>query len=325
MADVMKYPLISIVVPCREIDALTRECVTRCLRLDYPDFEVLILPDREVPLPFSDPRMRIIPTGTERPTEKRNLGIDRSRGELCAFIDSDAYPRRDWLKSVVGFFQNPEVAAVGGPGITPPEDDFMQKASGEILSSLLGSWGARIRYRSVGGVREIDDWPTFNLICRKDILEKVNRFSVDFWPGEDTKLCIDIIETGHKILYGPGVVVYHHRRPLFIPHLRQISRYGLHRGYFSKVFPKTSRRPLYFLPSVFMVISIVGAIAFVFFPAWRPAFLGPLIAYLLAVLFTALRVRNPKMAMVTFFGMVLTHLTYGLAFLRGLATRRLTC
>ncbi|MFQ6136538.1 MAG: glycosyltransferase [Candidatus Hydrothermarchaeales archaeon] len=55
------------------------------------------------------------------------MGIENSAGELLAFIDSDAYPRKDWLKNAVKYFSNPEIAAVGGPGLTPEEDNTLQK------------------------------------------------------------------------------------------------------------------------------------------------------------------------------------------------------
>jgi len=47
------------------------------------------------------------------------------------------------LKNAVKYLVNDEVVAVGGPGITPPKDNLMQKASGyayaaSFLSSLIG-------------------------------------------------------------------------------------------------------------------------------------------------------------------------------------------
>lgn len=319
----MKAPLISIVVPCKRIDSLTEECVSGCLRLDYDRFEILILPHVREPISIHNKRVRVIPTGNVRPSEKRNVGIERSRGEICAFIDSDAYPRRDWLKEVVGLFEDVRVGAVCGPGVTPPGDSFMQRAGGEVLASRLGSGRARMRCTPVDGVTEVDDWPTFNLICRKDVLKKIGGFSVDFWPGEDTKLCLDIVEAGYKILYSPEVVVYHHRRSLFVPHLKQISQYGIHRGYFAKLFPKTSRRLFYFLPSIAVVLLAAGAVFSLFFLNWAVVFLGIVIAYLLMALLSSFGSESLRMAPVVSLGLVLTHLIYGIAFLKGLASRKL--
>ena len=61
-----------------------------------------------------------------------------SNGEFCAFIDNDAYPRSDWLTSALKYFENPEVGGVGGPGLTPEADGFMQKAGGYVLVFVHG-------------------------------------------------------------------------------------------------------------------------------------------------------------------------------------------
>ncbi|VVB91313.1 Glycosyl transferase family 2 [uncultured archaeon] len=88
--------IVSIIIPCKEIDPFTIECIKRCKELDYENFEIIVLPDHES-LPIQ--RIKIIPTGEVSPGRKRNLGIAYSDGKYLAFIDNDAYPRKDWLKN----------------------------------------------------------------------------------------------------------------------------------------------------------------------------------------------------------------------------------
>ena len=57
----------------------------------------------------------MIPTGKVRPAEKRDRGVRESNGEIVAIIDDDAYPESDWLTNAVRHFENPDIAAVGGP------------------------------------------------------------------------------------------------------------------------------------------------------------------------------------------------------------------
>src|SRR5207245_5516474 len=129
----------------------------------------------------------------------------------------------------------------------------MQKASGEILSSFLGAGPLSFRH-SAKLPRKCDDLPTVNLIVRRSTFKEIGGFNSEYWPGEDTKFCLDLVYgLGMDALYAPDVLVYHHRRVLFVPHLKQIAGYGLHRGYFSKKFPENSRRPLYFIPSILAV------------------------------------------------------------------------
>ena len=91
------------------------------------------------------------------------------------------------------------------------------------------------------------------LFVRKSVLDSIGGYRTDFWPGEDTLLCKDIVDNWKRIVYDPWVVVYHHRRPLFLPHLRQLGRYAFHRGYFCKRFPSNSLKLSYFVPSAFTV------------------------------------------------------------------------
>src|SRR6266851_276570 len=87
-------PLVSIIVACKVIDSYTKECITGCLQLNYPQFELLVLPDYAENQP--DDRVRVIPTGPVKPSDKRNIGVDHAKGGVIAFIDGDAYPEKDW-------------------------------------------------------------------------------------------------------------------------------------------------------------------------------------------------------------------------------------
>lgn len=320
----VKHPLISVVVACRDVDRYARECVQHSLELDYPSFELILLPD-SVPsdLDLRSPKLRVRVTGPVLPSVKRNIGVEMARGEIIAFEDSDAFPRQDWLRNAVKYFGDHEVAAVGGPGVTPDGDGLMQRAGGAVLSSFMGGGGFSFRYTS-RRIRECDDLPTVNLLVRRSVFEEAGGFDESYWPGEDTEFCLRVVHgLGKKILYAPDVVVFHHRRPLFVPHLRQISGYGLHRGFFAKRLPETSRRLIYFLPSLLVVGLVAGSVLSLFNPFLRVLFLPALSLYFFACFVSGLESKSLKMAVPVFFGIVLTHLCYGVSFLRGLVTRRL--
>src|SRR3989304_6402127 len=111
----LKNPLVSIIIPCKDVDDYTRECIKQCKQLNYDNYEVILLPDDSKEIIEG---VKVIPTGPVPPGVKRNIGIENSRGEFCAFIDNDAYPENDWLTKAVEYFENPQVAGVGGPGLT---------------------------------------------------------------------------------------------------------------------------------------------------------------------------------------------------------------
>ncbi len=90
--------LVSIIIPCKEVDNYTRECIEYCKRLDYSNFEIILLPDT---FPQTIDGVKVIPTGSVSPGVKRNKGVETANGEFCAFIDNDAYPRSDWLTNAL--------------------------------------------------------------------------------------------------------------------------------------------------------------------------------------------------------------------------------
>ncbi len=314
-------PFISIIIPAKDNNPYLEECISHCKKLDYSHYEIIILPDNSLPTNWED--VKVVPTGPIGPSEKRDKGIKKAKGEILAFLDDDAFPSPDWLKNAARHFQNKEVAAVGGPAVTPPTDTLKQKASGFVYSSFLGGGNYRYRYLPTS-LREVDDYPTCNLLVRKPILEELGGFGSLFWPGEDTVLCLNITQKlGKKIVYDPSVLVYHHRRPLFLPHLKQIKNYALHRGYFVKHFPETSLRLSYLLPSLWVGALIGGTVISLFNLFLRVFFLSMVLLYLGLVFLSSIRPKYLSVSLLVFPGIILTHLTYGTFFIQGLMMRKL--
>jgi cellulose synthase/poly-beta-1,6-N-acetylglucosamine synthase-like glycosyltransferase len=250
------------------------------------------------------------------------MGIENAVGDFCAFIDSDAYPRRDWLSNAIRCFEDLQVAAIGGPGLTPTEDNVMQRASGCVLSSfMVGNLSSRYKAR---WSFESDDMHSCNFIVRKEVLKEAGGWNEKYWPGEDTLICLAIKKLGRKMVESSDVVVYHHRRPLFVPHLKQVSRFGSHRGFFAKRFAGNSFRSTYFLPSVLVLSLFVGVFASLLNRFFFNVFLLAVAVYLvLSLIAAALEGKEAKLLLPVWFGIIMTHAVYGLSFWAGLIKRDL--
>ncbi len=305
----------SVIIPVRTITLFVRETVSHLKKQTEKDFEIIVVTDKKEELEG----VKIIPSGEPTPGFKRNLGSKRAKGEILAFLDDDSYPDKDWLKNALKIFvENNNCIGVCGPTLTPPSDDICQKVSGWVWASRLGSGGAGVYRNRVMSRREVDDFPSVNLLVRKKDFEAVGGFDINHWPGEDTKLCLDITKTSGKIIYDPGVLVYHHRRAVFKSHLKQISRYAMRRGYFARVFPKTSFRLGYLIPSFFAYGLLAGLVAIFITPVLVPIYMTLLIIYLtllvLSGIESALRERNLLFLGLVPLAILATHLTYGFLF-----------
>jgi cellulose synthase/poly-beta-1,6-N-acetylglucosamine synthase-like glycosyltransferase len=316
-----KDPKVSILIPCKRIDARTKCCIKHCMKVNYPDYEILVLPDCDEGKEISDKRVRVIQTGHIKPMAKRFTASSISKGDICAFIDSDAFPDRNWLKNAFRYFEDSSVAAVAGPTLTPHDDDTMAKASGLVLASF-GSGSEATRYVSHSRVKHVTETPTCNLIIRRSVLDEVKDFVPEVWPGEEIVLCGSISkELKKKIIYDPQVIVYHHRRRLYLPHLKQIWSYGMVKGSLLKSYSRYIR-PQFFLPSLLVVGLLAGFFLAVVNPIIRLFYVSAVIAYVflsaLSGILICFREKSLRLSVLVFGGIIATHITYGLAFVRGL-------
>ncbi|MBN1288507.1 MAG: glycosyltransferase [Actinobacteria bacterium] len=316
-------PKVSIIIPTRAIDPMVEECLERCSELNYSNYDIKLITDSAAVRKLPQPGSKIIESGPVGPAIKRNMGAADSDADLLAFIDSDAWPEYDWLKNSIAYFDDKEVTAVGGPGVTPEGDSRRQQASGLIYSASIVSGPTTYRY-VYRAYREVDDYPTSNLIVRRADFDAVKGFDPEFWPGEDTVFCWKLTqELGKKILYVPNVTVFHHRRKVYREHLRQVHSYALHRGYFAKVFPETSRKPVYFVPSLLLIALIAGLILSFFSNGFMLFYATIASIYLVAVLGSSIKSLNPLINMMMFPGIIATHIVYGYGVIRGLVSKRM--
>jgi len=314
----------SFIIPVKEINDYVRNTVSKILSLRESNFEVIVYPDEKTGETWE--KTRQIATGPGGPAKKRNLAIRDAKGQILVFIDDDAYPKEDFLKILEADFEKNDIVAAGGPAITPKESKFWQKVSGAtFLSSLSG--GFPERYRSIGKKKFVSDWPSVNLSIRKKVFEDLGGFAGDYWPGEDTKLCLDLlVRENAGVLYDPDLIVYHHRREGLVKHVKQISGYGLHRGYFAKKYPKTSFSWRYFMPSLFVLFIIFGGILAYFSRIFLQFYVLGWIVYFVALLNAFYDIyKHEKNILVTLaasYYIFLTHIFYGIRFIQGFVFTR---
>ena len=318
-----------IIVDYKKNNPYLVECLAAIGKQIYQNFEIIL--ESDYPLKLKYPKLKVIDYKGryQPPAFKRDHAGQIARGEILAFIDDDAYPDWDWLKNVVKHFSNSQIAGVGGPGVTPAGVSWQEEVSGWMSASPMGA--GPYTYRFLPGKKQyVDDYPSMNLAVRRADFIAVGGYDSTYWPGEDTKLCLDLVhKLGKKIVYDPKVLVYHHRRPLWAPHLRQNGSFGLHRGFFARILPQTSLRLVYLGPS-FMVLGLIYLLLFPWINQTLTVFGWFLfVGYLLAVTTNSVwiyrRSRSLFQGTLSFFVVFITHLWYGLRFLQGfLFTKKLT-
>jgi glycosyltransferase involved in cell wall biosynthesis len=327
----MKKYFFSIIIPVKRINSYVYETVKHIQNQNYNNWEVIIVENTlSKKINFKNRKIKVISSGTVGPGDKRDLASKLAMGEILTFLDDDSFPSKNYLNTANFFFNKyKKIVGLGGPSITPNSNSLLQKVSGSVFLSKY-SGGFPERYVSYKKIKSINDWPSVNLMIKKKHFFQVEGFNCKFWPGEDTDLCYKITKKLNlKLLYIPNLIVFHHRRESLISHIKQISAYGLHRGFFFKTKPETSRKIKFLFPSLFFIFCLVSGITLIFnFESYLTLpFILLWIVYLLMLIkcFYDIQFYNNNL-LISFLSLPLifiTHFFYGMYFIKGSLSKNL--
>jgi GT2 family glycosyltransferase len=217
----LRWPRISVVVCSCNGARTIRQCLEGLSRVEYPDFEVIVVNDGSNDATASiaaEFGYRLITTHNQGLSGARNTGLRAARGEVVAYLDDDAYPDPHWLTYLAATFLSTPHAAVGGPNIPPPEDPLVAQA-------VAGAPGGPCHVLLSDTVAE--HIPGCNMAFRRRCLEAIGGFDAQFRAaGDDVDACWRIQQQEWTIGFSPAAVVWHHRRDSVRGYWKQQKGYG---------------------------------------------------------------------------------------------------
>lgn len=204
------FPMVSIHVPAyNEPPELLVDTLRTLAQLDYPNFEVIVVdnntPDQarwrpvEAECRSLGPRFRFLHVeglaGYKAGALNLALRHTTEQARLVAVIDSDYQVRPDWLRAVLGFFGDPEVALVQGP------QDYRDGRQSLFKSACTAEYAT---FFAAGMVTRnernaIIQHGTMSLV-RRDVLEAVGGWA-EWTITEDAELGLRILAAGHQSVY----------------------------------------------------------------------------------------------------------------------------
>ena len=227
------WPSISVVVCSYNGSRTIRECLEGLKRVEYPNFEVIVVDDGSTDTTAAIAResgFRLISTPNRGLSNARNTGLAAATGEIVAYIDDDAWPDPDWLTYLAAAFVGSTHVGVGGPNIAPPGDGLLAEcvanAPGGPVHVLLSD-------------REAEHIPGCNMAFRKAALEAIGGFDPQFrTAGDDVDVCWRLQQRGGTLGFAPSAMVWHHRRGSLRAYWNQQRGYGRAEAMLERKWPE---------------------------------------------------------------------------------------
>lgn len=191
-------PFFSIIIPLYNKENAIEKTLKSVFDQSLADYEVIVINDGSTDKSeqkvntFFDERLRLFSTENKGVSQARNLGIDKSKGKIVAFLDADDYWFPTHLESLYQLHKNfPEAGLLAtnyqfyfsNKKIIQPIFDTIpnQKWSGIVPDLFATSMKFRLAWTSAVAVK-------------KEIFETVGTFdeNITLGAGEDTDMWIRI-------------------------------------------------------------------------------------------------------------------------------------
>lgn len=138
-------------------------------------------------------------TDRKYPESARNIGIEKSLGEIIAFLDADCVAEKYWLKEIVKNHSKYPDLVIGGT-----------VANGNTKTST--GWAAYFSQLSClmpGGRRRwVGNMGAANISYKRRVFELFGYYLEGTYSA-DTEFHWRVGQSGHKLLFIPSIIVYH--------------------------------------------------------------------------------------------------------------------
>jgi GT2 family glycosyltransferase len=210
----------NIIIPTIKLDKNLINCLNQCLLLDYKSFFITIITEDNNNLKAihelnkTDIDIFVIKSDLKNMTAKRNAGALKYESQYLAFIDSDAYPKKDWLSNAEEELEDQKIIILGGPsGLPFQNSNYSQKIVNLAKRSFFctGTNSKNKYSRETYFTNEIESCNMF--IERKNFLE-VGGMDSNLYLADDSEFCnrISCFYGKNKIKYSGKTIVLHKDR-----------------------------------------------------------------------------------------------------------------
>ena len=149
-------------------------------------------------------------------SKKRNLATKKFKSKFIAFIDSDAYPNKNWLKNGIKYLKQKKGDVVGGPSLPFAKQNYSEKICYLSKRSIFVT--GYLNFRKYKAKKRHCDWlESCNLIMEKKFFLKYGGMDSKRYTGEDKEFFERARRKNPniKVFYSPDLFIYHRERRFF--------------------------------------------------------------------------------------------------------------
>jgi GT2 family glycosyltransferase len=213
-------PLVSVIVVCWNAAGVLERCIDSLLAQDYANREIVVVDDGS-----EDATLEIARAASERGEltllastrnrgcpAARNLGLDRARGEIVAFVDADGFATPSWLSELVRTFE--QDPAIGGVASTVFYDDNPVVLNGAGGTVNRQGWAADLSMNESLEVARLAEEALYPMGCgmavRREAFERVGPFDdrmLNYY--DDVDYGVRLWRAGYKVAVAADAWIDH--------------------------------------------------------------------------------------------------------------------
>ncbi len=211
------HPKFNIVIPSIQLSEELIYCLLKLNNQTYKNFFVTIVLDFEnkIKLPKLRYKLNKLISGKKNMSLKRNLGVKKFESKIVAFLDSDAYPNKDWLKSANKFLtkKSNKNTICGGPSIPFPNQSYNEMLCHYAKRSFYVT--GYLNFRKFKSKDRYCDWlESCNMFMHRAIYLEHGGMNIKKYLGEDKELIARMKKNNKsiKVFFMSRLFIYHKER-----------------------------------------------------------------------------------------------------------------
>ena len=254
----MKIRDFTIIIPCMSFkDA--KNCIKN-IRKNYSKIKIIVSLNRISSKIKKDKNLKIIVSKYRSIGKKRNIAVDACKSKYLAFIDSDAYPAKNWIESTFRFLKKKNIGIIAGPHVDPITQSYSQTVVGLVKKSFLITMIPKLQKQNTEKAQYASFMPSANWIMSKKFFNSLNQMDNKMLRNEDWDFVYKMSKTKFKLFYSPNTLIYHDNNTI----LHFIKKRFIYGFYMWPILTKLNLQNYYFfLPLIFAIFLISFPLIFI--------------------------------------------------------------